>query len=107
MYEIKITITQQEGGVNVDIDSLRNDKTADREQLVGELIMKYLQEYLVVAFKQVPIPERRCRVCGCTDTHACAGGCFWVGSDLCSRCAQKQRILEVDSVVAIPEVAHD
>jgi hypothetical protein len=35
--------------------------------------------------------EPRCRVCGCTDEQACAGGCFWVEDpeglgDLCSRC---------------------
>ncbi len=30
---------------------------------------------------------RRCRVCGCTDDHACPGGCWWVSSDLCSACA--------------------
>ncbi len=28
-----------------------------------------------------------CRTCGCTDTHACAGGCWWVEADLCSACA--------------------
>lgn len=28
-----------------------------------------------------------CRVCGCTDNHACPGGCYWVEPDLCSRCA--------------------
>ena len=27
-----------------------------------------------------------CRVCGCTDLHACEGGCFWVAPDLCSVC---------------------
>lgn len=32
-----------------------------------------------------------CRVCGCTDEHACEGGCSWVPDpacegDLCSRC---------------------
>ncbi len=30
---------------------------------------------------------RTCRVCGCTDQHACEGGCYWVGPALCSRCA--------------------
>jgi len=30
---------------------------------------------------------RRCGVCGCTDDHACQGGCSWVSPDLCSRCA--------------------
>lgn len=30
---------------------------------------------------------RSCRVCGCTDDHACPGGCYWVEEDLCSACA--------------------
>lgn len=30
---------------------------------------------------------RTCRVCGCTDDHACEGGCWWVDRDLCSSCA--------------------
>lgn len=35
--------------------------------------------------------ENRCRVCGCTDDRACAGGCYWVNSehDLCSACVRK------------------
>jgi hypothetical protein len=28
----------------------------------------------------------RCRVCGCTNDHACAEGCSWVEPDLCSQC---------------------
>jgi hypothetical protein len=30
--------------------------------------------------------ERRCRVCGHTETRACPGGCHWVDDDLCSAC---------------------
>ena len=30
--------------------------------------------------------ERRCRACGCTWNRACAGGCWWIQSDLCSSC---------------------
>lgn len=30
--------------------------------------------------------ERTCRVCGCTDSNACEGGCCWVEEDLCSQC---------------------
>lgn len=30
-----------------------------------------------------------CRACGCTDLHACEGGCHWVEQDLCSRCAER------------------
>lgn len=36
--------------------------------------------------------ERRCRVCGCTDTTACLhpehGPCWWVEDDLCSHCGE-------------------
>ncbi|MCL6599810.1 MAG: hypothetical protein K6T81_13905 [Alicyclobacillus macrosporangiidus] len=31
--------------------------------------------------------EPKCRVCGCTESRACEGGCYWVEPDLCSRCA--------------------
>lgn len=34
-----------------------------------------------------PETERACRVCGCTETRACPGGCSWVEYDLCSACA--------------------
>ena len=34
-------------------------------------------------------PQRTCRVCGCTQGHACPGGCFWVEEDLCSQCASE------------------
>jgi hypothetical protein len=30
-----------------------------------------------------------CRVCGCTDSKPCPGGCSWVEDDLCSVCAEK------------------
>lgn len=32
------------------------------------------------------IPQ--CRVCGCLELAACAGGCSWVEPDLCSRCVE-------------------
>jgi hypothetical protein len=38
-----------------------------------------------------PAP-RRCRVCGCTENHACitpAGPRWWIASDLCSGCAEE------------------
>jgi len=31
--------------------------------------------------------KRKCRICGCTWNHACPGGYYWVGWDLCSICA--------------------
>lgn len=41
--------------------------------------------------------ERMCRGCGCTDSHACPGGCSWAALDvdddtgICSRCAERLR----------------
>lgn len=32
--------------------------------------------------------ERKCRECGCTNTNACEGGCYWVTMDLCSACVE-------------------
>jgi hypothetical protein len=29
---------------------------------------------------------RMCKICGCTNAHACPAGCSWVEPDLCSRC---------------------
>ena len=34
--------------------------------------------------------EQKCRVCGCTWNNACEGGCYWVESDLCSKCVDKE-----------------
>ncbi|WP_049974059.1 hypothetical protein [Azospirillum sp. B4] len=33
------------------------------------------------------IDVHACRGCGCTQDHACEGGCWWVEEDLCSTCA--------------------
>jgi hypothetical protein len=31
--------------------------------------------------------EDACVECGCTDSAACPGGCYWVAPGLCSSCA--------------------
>ena len=36
-----------------------------------------------------PVKKRSCRVCGCTDDHACDPPCYWVAWNLCSGCAGK------------------
>lgn len=28
----------------------------------------------------------KCKYCGCTDGHACTGGCSWVLPNVCSNC---------------------
>ena len=45
----------------------------------------------IVAHRLERVPEvRTCRVCGCTDDHACVGllvgPCYWIEPDLCSSC---------------------
>lgn len=44
-------------------------------------VMVETRRELVQAFD-----ARVCRVCGCNDGRACAGGCTWVEPDLCSAC---------------------
>ncbi|MGB3749410.1 MAG: hypothetical protein WA961_14520 [Rhodanobacter sp.] len=44
----------------------------------------------VVNGERWAVGERTCRACGCTDLHACPGGCYWVSLDLCSACAKTQ-----------------
>lgn len=34
--------------------------------------------------------EEVCRMCGCSDTMACRGGCTWVEPGLCSKCATEE-----------------
>jgi hypothetical protein len=29
---------------------------------------------------------RRCRICGCSESDACEGGCRWTEADLCDTC---------------------
>jgi hypothetical protein len=59
---------------------------------MGTLIMdtrnvKFTREEAEASLKKAE-HNRKCRVCGCTWSHGCAGGCYWVEWDLCSRCAE-------------------
>lgn len=47
--------------------------------------------------------ERACRICRCTQNHACVtsvGPCWWVAPDLCSACAEAIAAGDVQDVVA-------
>jgi len=53
-----------------------------------------------------PVAERTCRICGCTDTRACEGGCSWLLQGVCSKCIT-DRVPEcidllVDSIKELP-----
>jgi hypothetical protein len=56
------------------------------DECSGELL-----DYLGVVADDLAnaIEAQRCRICGCTDNHACPEGCYWVEEDLCSACAEK------------------
>lgn len=47
--------------------------------------------------------ESQCQVCGCTDSHGCADGCYWVNAEetLCSHCVQ------TTAMVICHESGHD
>ena len=56
---------------------------------------------------------RRCRICGCTETHACIIGrshetaCRWVEADLCSVCAPLAAIeAEISNGTLFADVAY-
>lgn len=33
----------------------------------------------------------KCQFCGCTDTNACPGGCYWQAPEICSQCKDRGR----------------
>ncbi|MFI5685852.1 hypothetical protein [Streptomyces sp. NPDC051636] len=53
--------------------------------------------------------EARCVRCGCTEDHACEGGCYWVPNrqliDLCSACATTEELQAMGYVPAGTEAA--
>jgi hypothetical protein len=64
--------------------------------LIGEIRMSGGASGLLSLYHLVMADLRKdqsCRVCGCTNDHACDGGCHWVAADLCSRCAEAEGII--------------
>jgi len=47
---------------------------------------KAARTFVDLLAKRLGEPVRACRLCGCTDTRACRGGCTWVAARLCSAC---------------------
>ncbi|HUV53024.1 MAG TPA: hypothetical protein VMW64_08125 [Dehalococcoidia bacterium] len=58
----------------------------------GWVERKYEEGSCFVCSDSVCQEQPMCRVCGCTNEHACEtdeGPCHWVEDDLCSACAAK------------------
>jgi hypothetical protein len=55
--------------------------------------LQRLTEQLIGEASKMPaepiVHEARCRACGCTESRACEGGCYWLGPGLCSRCGER------------------
>lgn len=75
MYDAQTLEVRNESGSSLMVFELR-------------MIKKGLKKGSEIGFGPCSDSERKCRVCGCTEDHACAGGCSWVEEDLCSACAK-------------------
>ncbi len=44
-----------------------------------------------ISCSKCPYLKQKCMFCGCTDDHACPGGCSWIEPNVCSRCKDRLR----------------
>lgn len=79
-----------------DFDLRRRPLLGELPLLVDEVVRWVLpeatftaEEFDELAGGDALFDEQRCRLCGCTEDHACEGGCSWVAEDLCSACLEK------------------
>lgn len=75
------TIALTQNGVSVDA-ALRRAPDGSRSLVVSQGLI----ERLYGLHARGVGPTWVCFLCGCTDENGCAGGCWWVAGDLCSRC---------------------
>lgn len=90
-YEKKLFICSDCGSHNTDRALITC--SAKGEMVCRKCIDKHYAEYQKKKDAALTGSEpdvRKCRVCGCTDDHACPGGCYWVEEDLCSQCEGKE-----------------
>lgn len=57
----------------------------------ADILLPAYKDAVIKNLRRLAFQKRACRVCGCTDDHACEGGCCWVDKDLCSTCADKDQ----------------
>lgn len=68
------------------VKSLENGKY----QPSSNLLMKIVS-LLDLGYWMISTQEPTCWKCGCTQNHACSGGCYWVETDLCSACVEEDQ----------------
>jgi hypothetical protein len=65
-----------------DLPILMDEGNPAAEAIMKECARKELARQLRIAAGQ----EQACLGCGCSETRACSGNCFWATETLCSRC---------------------
>ncbi len=105
MKKCAITGEKIESGVVVDpaeLERLKKEviRLRDENRKLNEFVKKFKRDFtepdkLYIHISDLDnemhhIKEQKCRVCGCTENHACPGGCYWVEWDLCSKCVGKE-----------------
>lgn len=72
------------------------------QQLPGDkILVRTFESYAHLVYALAPAERpRSCQLCGCTEEHACDGGCAWADDEqtICTRCvlASLQLALEPD-----------
>ncbi len=51
-------------------------------------------------------PEQTCLICGCTDSKACEGGCYWILPGICSKCVTDKVPMCIDLLIHAVEERH-
>lgn len=84
--------------LEVILQLIHNGRLADGKKSSAYYVVKKSEPYAQQVYEAIKEGElekeesvfdkdpRFCKVCGCSQDHACAGGCYWVTSDLCSNC---------------------
>ena len=77
----------------VDVEDAEPDTWVDVLERSVEAKITLPDDQTVITFKlNVDEYSTVCRVCGCTNSVACEGGCHWIEEDLCSSCEGKEPI---------------
>jgi hypothetical protein len=88
MTEMKKFVLRMPVSLVSALDKIREQEGGfSRNRFILLILQDYVAEYLSFSSEEVSLPA--CIICGCTDEHACDGGCSWVLPGLCSKCAGK------------------
>lgn len=75
-------------------------------EIADELLDKYMhdREKLSKILCHLQKEKMKCIFCGCTDDHACPGGCSWAAPNVCSQCTDRLKgndLISGDEIIAL------